>query len=119
MLQHNNWHQLPSGQFHFYFFSSLMKIHLSHILEFLFGYFSVRQEKAANYIKYCLKKKANNNFFFFLPSSLLGLKSVESTLANSSASSKIWKIIFADIMVSHAMELLHHSSRIHDMFVPS
>lgn len=54
--------QLPSGQFHFYFFSPLMIIHLSHILEFLFVYFSVRQEKAANYIKYCFKKKQTTIF---------------------------------------------------------
>jgi len=61
--------QLPSGQFHFYFFSPLMRIHLSHVLEFLCGYFSVRQEKAASYIKYCLKK-SKQQFFAIISAGL-------------------------------------------------
>lgn len=46
--------QFPAGQFHFYYFSPLIRIHLYCILKFAFSYFSVRQKKAANIIKYCL-----------------------------------------------------------------
>lgn len=46
-----------------------MRIHLSHVLEFLCGYFSVRQEKAASYIKYCLKK-SKQRFFAIISAGL-------------------------------------------------
>lgn len=54
--------QSPAGQFHFYCFSPLIRIHLYCVLKSAFSDFSVRKKKADNITRFCLVFK-NSPFF--------------------------------------------------------